>query len=39
VLLLLRVEVTLSKGKQSPKAEKDRKFIIEAHFVSRKSLM
>jgi hypothetical protein len=27
------------KGKQSPKTHKDRKFIIEPHFASRKSLM
>jgi len=27
------------KGKQSPRADKDRKFIIEPHFAGRKSLM
>jgi len=27
------------KGKQSPKADRDRKFIIEPHFAGRKSLM
>jgi len=27
------------KGKQSRKADKDRKFVIEAHFAGRKSLM
>jgi hypothetical protein len=38
-VLLLLCEGDARKGKQSPKADKDRKFNTEPHFAGRKSLL
>jgi len=38
-VLLLLCEGDARKGKQSPKADKDRKLIIEPHSTGRKSLL